>query len=98
MPIEVILTTLLLATITGWAVTWRDLKRENTRLFFAATHAANERNEAMEFASRVRAINHQLGAEMQAHGLGVALVGCGEPDCENCADADEWPSEIEVNR
>lgn len=98
MPIEVILTTLLLATITGWAVTWRDLKRENARLFVAAILAAQERNEAMEFASRVRAINHQLGAEMQAHGLGVALVGCGEPDCENCVDADEWPSEIEVNR
>lgn len=96
MPLEVILTVALLVALTGWATTWRDLKRENARLFLAAIEAAQERNNALEFAARVRTINQQLGREMQAAGMGVVLVGCGDANCENCAD--EFPSEIEVNQ
>lgn len=94
--IDVILTTLLLASITGWMLTWRDLERENARLFLAATHAANERNEALTAVSYLHAMNQQLGRQMQAAGLDVARIGCGEPDCENCAE--EWPEELEVER
>lgn len=94
--IDVLLTTLLLATITGWAVTWRDLKRENARLFAAATHAANERNEALTAVSYLHAINQELGHQMRVAGLGVARISCDQPGCENCADADEWPETLEV--
>ncbi len=94
--IDVILTTLLFAAVIGWAMTWHDLKRENARLFVAAISAAQERNEALDFARRVRTINHQLGVEMQARGFSVTLVGCGEPDCENCGD--EWPETLEIKQ
>ena len=87
--IDVLLTTLLLAAITGWAVTWRDLKRENARLFAAAVLAAQQCNV-------LRIVNRQLGQEMKAAGLDVVLVGCGEPGCENCAE--EWPKELEIER
>ena len=94
MPLDMILTTLLIAAVIGWVMTWRELKCENTRLFVAAIRAAQERNEAMEFATRACAINHQLGAEMRARGLGVTLVGCGNLDCQRCADV--WLEELEV--
>lgn len=94
MPIDAILTTLLFAAITGWAITWRDLKRENERLFTAATRTANERNGAVIAAAYWHSVSQTLGQRMREAGLDVPKVGWDEPDCENCAD--EFPIEIEV--
>lgn len=84
--------------VAGALAQWVNMQKlvaQNAALFNAATHAVNERNEALLAVYQLRVVNHQLGREMIANGLDVALIGCGEPGCANCGDGEvEWPEEI----